>query len=238
MTDNPCRCGAPLPQGAVLCPRCGDNMREQLHKIADRWPELEAALGATEPGGEKGRTKNGMRAVGTTINEAAVRARRACTDVVWFMAQVLREDFDNAGREFTPPPTSRTRSQDDTPALARWLADWHVSHFTHKADAETAAEVAHDVERAEAATYRVCEVGRTRKVPTGMPCEQHGTSDMGERVPCPGVMEATLADHMPDLVCSVDVSHRIPPDVWSRAYWKRAHVQHEGIEVRTGRMRA
>lgn len=237
MTDNPCRCGAPLPQGAVLCNRCADNLREQLHKIADRWPDLEIALGATESGGEKGRTKNGMRAVGTVINEGAVKARRACTDAVWFMVQVLRDDLDSAGREFTPPPTSKNRSQDDTPTLARWLADWHVSHFTHRTSDETAWEVAKDVEAAEEATFDALK-DRARKIPTGMPCEQHGTSDMGERVPCPGVMEAALTDHMPDLVCSEDRSHRIPPDVWSRQYWKRSHITEAGARRLVDKMRS
>jgi hypothetical protein len=42
-------------------------------------------------------------------------------------------------------------------------------------------------------------------------------------------MEATLGDQMPDLVCSADTGHRIPPDVWSRNYWKRAHTMDEGM---------
>jgi hypothetical protein len=40
-------------------------------------------------------------------------------------------------------------------------------------------------------------------------------------------MRATLGDQMPDLVCSEDATHRIPPDVWSRNYWKRAHTMDE-----------
>jgi hypothetical protein len=51
-----------------------------------------------------------------------------------------------------------------------------------------------------------------------------GATHTGERVKCGGVMSATLGDRMPDLVCSEDRTHRIPPDVWSRNYWKRAHT--------------
>ena len=138
--SNPCQCGKPAHDG-VLCPQCGDDLRNRLRLIADRWTDLEAALTSSEPGGEKGHTKNGMIEVGTTLNEAAVKARRACTDVVWFMLQVLRDDLDSARRPFTPPPTSVNRSQDDTPALALWLATWHVGHFTHDADPESAAEI-------------------------------------------------------------------------------------------------
>jgi hypothetical protein len=45
-------------------------------------------------------------------------------------------------------------------------------------------------------------------------------------------MRATLGDQMPDLVCSEDATHRIPPDVWSRNYWKRAHTMDEGAARR------
>ncbi len=166
-----------------------------------------------------------MIAVGTNVNEAAVRARRACTDVVWFILQVIRDDYDTAGRDFTPPTTSATRSQDDTPTVARWLAWGYIPHLTHKTAQESAEEIARDVTRAEHLTYQVTETSPLRKVPTGLPCEGHSTFEaMGERTPCVGVMVATLTDSMPDLVCSVDPTHRIPPDVWSRNYWRSRHV--------------
>ena len=238
MSNEPCQCGRPIQDTANLCSTCADQLREQLEKIADRWGDLEQALMEREPGGEKGRTKNGMKAVGTTINAAAMDARRACTDVVWFIVQVIRDDLDTLGRPFTPPVTG-DRSQDQTPTLARWIAQWHIPHLTHTTSRETAEEGAFDVRRAEDATYRVCEVGRRRKVPTGLPCEGHGTSEAGGRVACTGVMEAALTDQMPDLVCSVDPSHRIPPDVWSRQGWKRAPVVSEaGARRLVRRLRA
>jgi hypothetical protein len=225
--STPCQCGRPISDTANLCTTCGDNLRRNLGKIADRWPELEAAL--TTPGVdiEKGKTKNSMVAVGTNVNEQAIAARRACTDVVWFALQVIRDDLDAAGRPFRPPATSATRSQDDTPTVARWLAAWQLAHITHRADRETAEEILRDVENAEGLTFKVCETTPPRRIDTGMPCEGHGTSVEGERVLCDGVMRATLTDTMPDLVCSVDVTHRIPPDVWSRNYWKRAHPMDE-----------
>lgn len=227
MSGNPCQCGRPIPDTANLCPTCGDTLRRNLNKIAERWPDLEAAL--TTPGVdfEKGNTKNSMVAVGTNVNEAAVAARRACTDAVWFAVQVIRDDLDDAGRPFRPPPTSTTRSQDDTPAVARWLSSWHVAHITHRTARETAEGIASDIADAEHRTYLVCETTPPRRIDTGMRCEEHGTSDLGERVACLGLMRASLTDAMPDLVCSVDLSHRIPPDVWSREYWKRAHPMDE-----------
>ena len=228
MSDNPCHCGRPIPDTANLCPRCADVLRDNLHKIADRWEALEQCLTEAEAEAvdraEQGKAKNGMKSVGTSINEAAVKARRACTDVVWFIVQVIRDDLDTARRPFEPPTTSANRTQDDTPTLARWLAVWQVAHITHRTARDTAEEIARDIAAAEAATYRVVEIGPERKVKVGLPCEQHGTSDLGERVPCPGEMEAKLSRQMPDLVCSEDAGHRIPPDVWSRQYWKRAHA--------------
>lgn len=238
---NPCQCGRPIQDTANLCPSCGDRLRENLHKIADRWHYLEQCLMEREAidSSEQGKAKNGMKAVGTTINEAAATARRACTDAVWFTVQVIRDDLDTAERPFTPPPTSATRSQDDTPALARWLAVWQVAHITHRTARETAEEIARDLAAAEAATHKVVDVGPVKRVKVGLPCDQHGTSDMGERVPCTGEMEAKLSQQMPDLVCNVDSSHRIPPDVWSRQYWKRAHiVSEDGARNLIGRMRA
>ena len=228
MTENRCQCGRPIPDVANLCPTCGDLLRDRLHKIADRWPDLELALTSSGgPGGEQGKTKHGMVEVGTNVNEAAIRARRACTDAVWFAVQVIRDDCDTTDKPFTPPRTSANRSQDDTPMLARWLATWQVQHITHHTDRESAEEISNDVRRAEERTFDVCEKDRERKIPTGLPCENHGTSDLGERVNCDGTMAATLSDHMPDLVCSVDSTHRIPPDVWSRNYWKRSHHMDE-----------
>lgn len=227
MSEHDCHCGRPIgAAGGNLCTTCGDQLRESLHKIADRWTALEQCLTEREATdrSEQGKAKNGMKAVGTTINEAAATARRACTDAVWFTIQVIRDDLDTAERPFTPPPTNANRTQDDTPTLARWIADWQVAHITHRTARETAEEIARDVSAAEAATHKVVDVGPVKRVKVGLPCEQHATSDTGERVPCPGEMEAKLSQQMPDLVCTLDPSHRIAPDVWSRQYWRKAHI--------------
>jgi hypothetical protein len=217
-------CGRPA-QGGNLCPGCSEDLRANLTKIADRWPDLEQALTTPGTGGEQGKTRNGMIAVGTNVNEAAVRARRACTDAVWFAFQVIREDAETAGKPFNPPRITPNRSQDDTPVMARWLAVWQVTHITHRTSQESAEEIARDVAQAEHLTYQVCETTRPRKVPLPLGCVEHGTSPLGERVPCPGRMDATIdPDSMPDLVCTVDPTHRIPPDVWSRNYWRSHHV--------------
>jgi hypothetical protein len=234
VSGNQCHCGKPIQDTGSLCPACGEILRRNLHKIADRWPELEKALTTPTAGGEKGKTKNSMVSVGTDLNERAVAARRACTDAVWFAwRQVIRDDLDTAGKPYAHPPVAETRSQDETPVLARWLATWHVAHVTHKTSRESAEDIANQVERAERLTFEVCETTPERKIPTGLPCEQHATTTDGERVPCPGVMRAPLVgDYYPDLVCSKDTSHRIPPDVWARTGWKRAHTMDESAARR------
>lgn len=49
-------------------------------------------------------------------------------------------------------------------------------------------------------------------------CPEHGTSDMGERIPCPGELRAMLRkddDLLPsELACSVDAEHR-----WTASEW-------------------
>jgi hypothetical protein len=240
MTDaDNCHCGRPAP-GAVLCNDCGDTLRGNLHLIADRWAELEDALtwrdvlpgtiGVVNDGG----TLNGERrlalSTGTIINERAVRARRQATDAVWFAVQVIRDDLDTAGRAFTPPPSSPNRSQDDTPRIARWIAAWHVSHITHRTDRESAEEIAGDVKKAEKAVYDATHPSGVHWAPVNLKCDQFATSDLGERVPCPGDMWALVGkDVMPELVCDHDESHTVAPGVWERSAWKRRAQPIHGI---------
>lgn len=246
--SDPCMCGRPLPQGAVLCHRCGDQIADRLRRIADRWTELEDALqwreiipgtiGTVQDDGPSD-TAHGERklplSTGTQINQQAVNARRKATDVVWFMVQVIRDDLDAAGRPFTPPPITGNRSQDHTPILARWLASWHISHFTHRTERETAEEVAADVERAERAVYRATHPKGERWVAVNLTCEMWGTSEQGERVPCPGEMWAYVGrDVMPDLICNADDTHRLEPGAWERSGWKKKHRE-INVPVRTGR---
>ena len=237
MTE-PCMCGAPLPDTAVLCPGCGDGIAARLRKIADRWGELEDALmWRVQVKGEIGKVpdppadrEHGERrlplATGFTVNDAAVYARRKATDVVWFALQVIRDDLDNAGRPFTPPRLSGNRSQDHTPVLARWIADWQIPHLTHRTARESAEEIAADVERAEKAVYGATHPSGVHWVPVNLRCEQHGTSELGERVPCAGSMWALVGrDTMPDLVCDVDPTHLLEPGEWERAGWKSKHAR-------------
>ena len=217
-----------------LCSFCTDKLRENLTYIAKAWDDLEAALTSSEvPEGEKGKQKHGMVAVGTNINEKAIAARTKASEVVWFIMGVLRDDFDDQGRTFAPPNLP-------IHGLARWLADWHVDHLASRTADETSVEVANDVAAAMRAVRAAAYPSGIYWVEVGLSCEQHGTSDMGERVPCDGVMRALVGRSVgvPDLVCSADETHTIEPATWERMGWKKAHrnLNPRGVENLTRRL--
>ena len=60
-----------------------------------------------------------------------------------------------------------------------------------------------------------------RWIPLHIACLEHGTSDKGERVVCPGQYRALLDPEkpglIPDMVCEADPTHRISPLDWQRA---------------------
>ena len=209
-----CRCGAPITDGAHLCAACVSAVRDRLDKIADRWPDLIDALTSREPAGEKGgQQKNGALHVGTPLNEAVSRAMAKCREVLWFIVQVIRDDLDDIGRKFSPPLWP------DEGEMARWVLQWQVPHITAITARETAEEIADDLAAAEDATYHALNPQRWIKA---IPCTEHGTSDMGERVPCTGTLWARVdTGCMPDLECDADPMHRIGPVVWARLGWKR-----------------
>ena len=217
-----------------LCDPCTDKLREGLRFIADSWEDLEAALTSSEaPAGEKGKQKHGMIAVGTNINEKVIAARTKASETVWFIMGVLRDDLDDEQRVFAPPDLAVDR-------LARWVSDWHVDHLASRTADETAVEVANDVAQAKRAVRSAAYPSGVYWVEVGLGCEQHGTSDMGERVPCEGEMRALVGRDagVPDLVCSVDDTHTVEPAVWERMGWKRAHrnLNPEGVANLTRRL--
>ncbi len=234
MTNPTCRCGRPITNGAHMCDPCVDRFRDNLDRIAERWNDLTDALASSEAGPrEKGRQKRGQKAVGTPLNESVSRAMKLCRETVWFAVQVIREDMDEAGRDFRPP---RNGGTDD---LARWLRDWHVPHLTAVTAEETAIELADDLARAERATWKALDPPRWVRV-TG--CTERGTDDRGRPVPCEGVLWARVGTGvMPDLVCDVDEGHVISPGTWERQGWKRRFgrpLDEGGLRRMSERMRA
>ncbi len=226
MTDSRhlCSCGKPIHDGAHLCHSCVGAMRRDLRTMAERWDDLEAAL--TAPGTaplhlvppERGDQDNTGNAVGIDLNEMVVKARTLVTELAWFMVQVTRDDYDDIGRRLTLP------DDQSVPNLLTWLERWHLSHLVTKGAQDTAQEIADDIHKAEKATFDA--LNTTRVVHVGIPCADHGTSDLGERIPCAGHMTARVTGSaMPDLVCSENPSHRLAPDRWQRDGWRGRFAQ-------------
>jgi hypothetical protein len=92
-----------------------------------------------------------------------------------------------------------------------WV-DRIVSEFPD--DADNLAREAHG--HARRLRGMVMETG-ARRFPVG-PCVEHGTSDMGERVPCTGEIWAVLRkddDLLPsEIACSLDAEHH-----WAAREW-------------------
>ena len=205
-----------------LCVVCVDRGRRDLCAIADAWADLEDALQRPEVSrDEQGRAKHGLIEVGLPLNERASEARRKATEHVWFMVRVL--DEDRAERGVTLPlPADRS-----LPGMARWLATWHMDELARMPGGDQLTlEMFRDLADAATAVKRAAYPSGGRRVDTDLPCEEHATSDVGDRVPCGGIMCAWVTPSMarlPDLVCSEDETHRLDPRTWQSRGWRRMH---------------
>lgn len=219
---------------AWLCEVCIERLREDLTTgpmnyrsqrrerpgIADAWADLEDAMTRSEVvDSEKGKQKHGMVSVGSGVNEQASEARGLATNLVWFVLQVARDAADGRGRAFNPPAG-------DIDVLARWAADWAVDEVVRYADEHDCLDIASDARTVARAVFSAAYPSGVHWVEVGLNCEDHGTSDLGERVACEGIMRALVGKgSLPDLVCSEDETHIIEPAQWEREGWRRKHRQ-------------
>lgn len=204
---------------AWFCPACIDKARDRLRGIANAWRALEAALVAG--GGQHGEPVKGSRDVGLVLNEQAATARAMTATALWAYARMVFDWADDADRSIASP------AEQTPPGLALWIATRHLDVFTRHAGRYTAVAFMDDVWSLSRMVRSAAYPSGARKVPTGLACVEHATSAEGERVPCAGMMFATVLPQMsssPDLVCDADDTHRIDPATWQRAGWKRAHA--------------
>ena len=230
MTDvHACHCGTPAPN-ANICNGCADGTRDRLLLIADRWTELTHALqwretphaGHTPPRPRLMDPNDGAgNATGITLNGQAIRAMDRAADVIRYTAMVLRGAYNDTGKPLNPPPTDG--SMDDIPKLARWIGMWHLEYLARRLPDEGIMEaIVADVTDAERRVYRALHPAGTHWAPVNLDCDDHDTSDLGERIPCPGRMWAKVGtDLMPDLVCDHSPEHTIEPGTWERQGWRR-----------------
>lgn len=188
------------------------NARDDLLAIADAWPDLLERLAREgRAGGEK---VSGTHTPGLVLNEHVSEVMRELTSWVHFLTRVLMEEVSVDGRPWRPASTS--------PAdLLREIARERIGHFTEHEDeglrltfCDEARDMRHLAERTAYPSGR-------RVIPLQIPCTEHGTSEAGERIECDGWYEVLLDPErpglIPDMVCSVDATHRVTPAEWQRA---------------------
>lgn len=199
---------------AWVCPVCEDRARDALAGIVDVWPDLLGAITALPPvvTGET-RAPKGDPATGLRLNEYASGVRG---DVERHAAW-----YGQAARASIGDPHST-----DTPALLGWLARSAVPYLCAHPNRDVAECFTRDsialLNSARRAAYP--NPARTITIPDTTCQARH---DDGTPGVCGGTLTATIradATNLPDLVCTVDPEHSIPPSVWRRRDWQARHA--------------
>lgn len=234
MTDFPILCirgprcrGVEGPRTAGqswFCVPCTDKMRENLELIATSWLDVERAL--VSMGSvlreQAGKQKRGGKTHGLMLNETVVEARAKSAAYLRWAARDLMNAYDEAGRVLLLPE-HRT-----VPAVARWIAEYHVDAFAAHESDHIALEAWDDLAEIRRLIMRGAYPMGLGKLSLGLPCEQHGTSEEGERIPCTGTLftvTSRKADGYSDLVCTEDGAHRVTPADWMAGSWRRRHTR-------------
>ena len=188
-----------------------ETLRDDLHSVADDWDDLQTA--AVHPvKGPPGERVDATPDHDLRVGWTALDLIRRVESDIWFALRVLADETSG------PLPVNKP-----TVEQLRYLADWRAPWLARHPDIGAAictdwAKTALDVQRA-------ARPERRRRIDVGVPCPEHATSDLGERIPCPGGLGVTIGpatDLMPDLVCDHDDTHRISPEEWLRAA-RRGH---------------
>ncbi len=194
--------------------------RDDLLAVAATWPDLVNRLArwgsSASDGMPKGRPDPSE---GSVIDMHVSKVCAEIRDWVAFLARVLVDETD-----WTLP------ARYDTGSLAAAIARQRVGHFTAHPDVHLRLAFFDDATRMRKLAEKTAYPDGYRTLDTRVPCEEHGTSPAGERIVCPGVykIRPRVDGSMPDMICSVDSTHRIRPEVWSRVSWK---ARHEDVEA-------
>lgn len=196
-------------RGAAVNAPSALDARDDMLAIADAWPDLLDRLGREQS--RHGERVSGTRPVGLSINELVSDTMREVDGWVHFLARVLMD-------ELLEPWVPRST---DTPDLLREIARERIGHFTHHADEALRIGFYDDAHRLRGLVTRRAYPTGKRVVPLHIPCTEHDTSDLGERVQCAGqfgiMLDPDRPGFIPDMVCSDDPTHRISPAEWQRA---------------------
>lgn len=203
-----------------ICQHCEDRMRANLETIANQWDPLALAVtAAAAVRGEQGKQKRGGKTHGLKVSHDAIEARRRATDLVWFLIRDLLDRYDEQQRVLPIPDDQGTDS------LARWLSKWHVLSFTSHPSRELCLEVWHETDDVVRHVWYAVNA-KPARIDTGVPCEEHGTNDRGQRVPCAGTLiAAQKGDTLPGLRCDKDPSHHVTVAEWMHSSWRKRNTR-------------
>ncbi|HEY9250567.1 MAG TPA: hypothetical protein VIO38_15615 [Rariglobus sp.] len=193
-------------RGAPMCEACEDRAWSDLQTVARVWPDTEAQLTAPNKGGD-GTGVRSARAPGIDLNPRVVEARKDITNTLTFWVHLLIDEHETLQLHGTDPS-----------AMARFIGS-NVRHLTHHHDEGIALSIVEDAHRLARLVIATAYPKGARRYEPGIPCVEHATSDMGERVPCAGEYGAWVWDGMgyvPDLECSLDRGHVLTPDGFRR----------------------
>jgi hypothetical protein len=177
------------------------NARDDLLAIAHHWPHIVARLANT--GNTANEPVTGSHAQPLIINLDVSETLTIISAWVRHLATILR-----SGTSWQPTTTH-------TPALLADIARHHIGHFTQHPNPATrrrfladAADMRHRAQHTANPTHR-------KRIHIPLPCPHTNPNN----TPCPGHMTATLRDDhddLPDLICTHNPTHHIPPSTWTR----------------------
>lgn len=184
------------------------SIRRDLYAIVDNYDAaLDPARRASDS--QVKASKEPPLPIGAHILD--IRAEVA-VDLAYWARFLLDEVRDVNGETLQHGPTS-THIDELVPFVVRWV-DWLLEYLPDDAE-----NLAADARKHARALRGVVQGLGSRKFPIG-PCIEHGVSDMGERIPCPGEMTAVLRredELLPsEIVCTVDNQHH-----WAASDWMR-----------------
>lgn len=180
------------------------NARDDLLGIAHDWPILATRLAAGAGQVLAGMPRPATRNLALPLDVHVLALRAETTG--W--ARSLVATLLGAHRGYQAP------ARHDTATLLAHVATTRLGHFTEGDDGPAFCTYA---EHLATRVHRAAWPDGFRTLPTGLPCRAEA---------CPGTytVRPLPSGAEPDLVCTRDRDHRVPPAEWARDRWR---VQHE-----------
>lgn len=216
VVDYPSDCGVhaevtewvPADQKSNLCTACREDLASSLLAIESCWAQAVDALQRGRGGGDSERMGGSDIHPPLPINADASDAMRLARDAVWSGAHQLVMDRDHV----------RLPDDQSTPALAGWLARWHLEHLASHSNGSWTVEWYTEIQLAAEAMLKASLNGVV-ELPTGAECRT--------RLPRPDPKKAALgpmcggqlimveqADGNRTVKCSENPDHMLDADSW------------------------